>query len=84
MGSAFHQLYPRYNGSLTPTAPWGIRLRETFTFTIFGMVSFSRNQTVVSLRKKLPHKKMAEKHVGVSIYTLIAGKSDVCHCTCKF
>ena len=33
MGSAFHQLRPRYSGTLTPTAPTAIRLRDTFTFT---------------------------------------------------
>ena len=32
MGSAFHQLCPRYNGTLTPTAPTANRLWETFTF----------------------------------------------------
>ena len=32
MGSAFHQLCPRYSGTLTPTAPTTIRLWETFTF----------------------------------------------------
>ena len=32
MGSAFHQLCPRYSGTLTPTAPKGIRLCDTFTF----------------------------------------------------
>ena len=31
-GSAFHQLCPRYSGTLTPTAPTAIRLWETFTF----------------------------------------------------
>ena len=31
MGSAFHQLCPRYSGTLTPTAPTAIRLWETFT-----------------------------------------------------
>ena len=35
MGSAFHQLCPRYSGTLTPTAPTAIRLWETFTFTFF-------------------------------------------------
>ena len=30
---AFHQLCPRYSGTLTPTAPTAIRLWETFTFT---------------------------------------------------
>ena len=32
MGSAFHQLCPRYSGTLTLTAPTAIRLWETFTF----------------------------------------------------
>ena len=35
MGSAFHQLCPRYSGTLTPTAPTAIRLWDTFTFTFF-------------------------------------------------
>ena len=33
MGSAFHQLCPRYSGTLIPTAPTAIRLWETSTFT---------------------------------------------------
>ena len=32
MGSPFHQLCPRYSGTLTPTAPMAIRLWDTFTF----------------------------------------------------
>ena len=32
MGSAFHQLCPRYSGTLTPAAPTAIRLRDTVTF----------------------------------------------------
>ena len=35
MGSAFHQLCPRYSGTLTPTAPTAIRLWDTFTFTYY-------------------------------------------------
>ena len=35
MGSAFHQLCPRYSGTLKPpTAPTTIRLWDTFTFTL--------------------------------------------------
>ena len=34
MGSAFHQLCPRYSGTLTPTAPTAIRLWDTFTFLL--------------------------------------------------
>ena len=32
MGSVFHQLCPRYSGTLTLTAPRIIRLLEAFTF----------------------------------------------------
>ena len=39
MGSAFHQLCPRYSGTLTPTAPTAMRLWETFTF--FLLVYFA-------------------------------------------
>ena len=38
MGSAFHQLCPRYSGTLTPTAPTAIRLWDTFTFLPFLVV----------------------------------------------
>ena len=31
MGSAFHQLYPRYSATITTTAPMVNRLWETFT-----------------------------------------------------
>ena len=39
MGSAFHQLCPRYSGTLTPTAPTAIKLWDTFTFTFIHVVS---------------------------------------------
>ena len=35
MGSAFHQLCPRYSGTLTPTAPTAIKLWDTFTFYLY-------------------------------------------------
>ena len=41
MGSAFHQMCPRYSGTLTPTAPTAIRLWETYTFTFTCIVSAS-------------------------------------------
>ena len=41
MGSAFHQLCPRYSGTLTPTAPTANRLWETFTFTLFHVLSMN-------------------------------------------
>ena len=43
MGSAFHQLCPRYSGTLTPTAPTANRLWETFTITFLG--EFKRVRT---------------------------------------
>ena len=39
MGSAFHQLCPRYSGTLTPTAPTAIKLWDTFTFTFLPEIS---------------------------------------------
>ena len=38
MGSDFHQLCPRYNGTLIPAASMAIRLWETFTLD-FSSVS---------------------------------------------
>ena len=35
MGSTFHQLCPRYSGTLTPTAPAAMRLWESFTLLFF-------------------------------------------------
>ena len=32
---AFHQLCPRYSGTLTPTAPMAIKLWDTFIFTFY-------------------------------------------------
>ena len=51
MGSAFHQLCPRYRGTLTPTAPTAIMLWDTFTFNrdllqveILGRQIFGKRQ----------------------------------------
>ena len=52
MGFAFHQLCPRYSGTLTPTAPRAVRLLETFTFfleqgsTLKGKNLLQEEQTV--------------------------------------
>ena len=54
MGSAFHQLCPRYSGTLTPTAPTAIRLRDTFTFTFYlksGIEEFHRKFVLVPADK---------------------------------
>ena len=52
MGSAFHQLCPRYSGALTPTAPKAIRLRETFTFTVASPPSGPATPTAARTRFK--------------------------------
>ena len=44
MGSAFHQLCPRYSGTLIPTAPTAIRLWETFTFLMFATVVIDKGE----------------------------------------
>ena len=51
MGSAFHQLCPRYSGTLTPTAPTAIRLWDTFTFTFLAYIM----QQQISVRLKNRH-----------------------------
>ena len=43
MGSPFHQLCPRYSGTLTPTAPTAIRLWDTFIFTFYSVKVKNRN-----------------------------------------
>ena len=48
MGSAFHQLCPRYSGSLTPTAPTAIRLWETFTFLQWELITGNATVNLVS------------------------------------
>ena len=44
MGSAFHQLCPRYSGTLTPTAPTAIRLWDTFTFYSFISMTYMQGR----------------------------------------
>ena len=54
MGSAYHQLCPRYSGTLTPTAPTAIMLWETFTlFSSPDSVSIHHNCHKFSFLKKL-------------------------------
>ena len=40
MGSAFHQLCPRYSQTLTPNAPAAIRLWETIIFFYMACMRF--------------------------------------------
>ena len=50
MGSAFHQLCPRYSGTLTPTAPTAIRLWDTFTFTFLYISCIQHILFLINLR----------------------------------
>ena len=51
MGSAFHQLCPRYSGTLTPTAPTAIKLWDTFTLFTHSvhikMMDIIKNSAVI-------------------------------------
>ena len=72
MGSAFHQLCPRYSGTLTPTAPTAIRLWDTFTFTIdwphaFVSPSTFSRRAVVSYWRKYVHEVLVNRLGGLSL-----------------
>ena len=60
MGSAFHQLCPRYSGTLTPTAPTAIRLWDTFTFTFLGKKNYQSSVTDADRAMKT---KPIKKHI---------------------
>ena len=47
-GLAFHQLCPRYSGTLTPTAPTAIRLWDTFTFTFYTSLKSIKSDRLIS------------------------------------
>ena len=47
MGSALHQLCPRYSGTLTSTAPMAMRLWETLTFYFIMKLLSSNNGTLI-------------------------------------
>ena len=49
MGSAFHQLCPRYRGTLTPTASTAIRLWETVIDVSLKMIEEERTVIYPSL-----------------------------------
>ena len=66
MGSAFHQLCPRYSGTLIPTAPTAIRLWEIFTFTL-EVFSVKLGQLLIFLSLVLPFIKLLNNG---PVYTL--------------
>ena len=49
MGSAFHQLCPRYSGTLNPTAPTARRLWVTFDYPIVGLLSRQHRKRITTL-----------------------------------
>ena len=84
MGSAFHQLCPRYSGTLTPTAPTAIRLWDTFTF-FFGL-----RRAAVSYFGKYVHQVLVNCLGGLSLprksvirLTDRPDMTSAVHCGCK-
>ena len=55
MGSAFHQLCPRYSGTLTPTAPTATKLWDTFTFTFFFSHCKVEQKKTVAISQMFSH-----------------------------
>ena len=64
MGSAFHQLCPRYSGTLTPTAPTAIRLCETFTFTFTTRGKHLSVRQIKMLFSMLEHHLLKSQSLG--------------------
>ena len=56
MGSAFHQLCPRYSGTLTPTAPTAFRLWDAFTFYYQHQVRPVTSSCIVGFKNIIRHK----------------------------
>ena len=73
MGSIFHQLCPRYSGTLTPTAPTAIRLwdtnlkRKTFCDFLFAFLDDKTLKKLDLLLKK----EFAPKGANSLFYELI-------------
>ena len=65
MGSAFHQLCPRYSGTLTPTAPTAIRLWDTFTFYRDTILT---SDLLATLTLGLGTKMMCATHLLIMFY----------------
>ena len=51
MGSVFHQLCPRYSGTLTPIAPTANRLWKTFTCTSVTYVGSNPAVNIININK---------------------------------
>ena len=74
MGSAFHQLCPRYSGTLTPTAPTAIRLWDTFTFTFFFTKFASLN--VCGLKRKVLFPEFSSLVSNYDVFSVCETKLD--------
>ena len=68
MGSALHQLCPRYSGTLTSTAPTDIRLWETLTFTFFNTypadIWCENDAVLTSMRRDHVASTLIQRHFG--------------------
>ena len=73
MGSAFHQLCPRYSGTLTPTAPTAIKLWDTFTFTFSLFLKFKDNFLYFSMKTYVvtPHENCLEETVLMMSHSFV-------------
>ena len=70
MGSAFHQLCPRYSGTLTPTAPTAIKLWDTFTFTFTGRLPQVWKSSNITCIYKSGDKESASHYRPMSITSI--------------
>ena len=75
MGSAFHQLCPRYNGTLTPTAPTAIQLWDTFTFTFYCILVDS--STVTCWMGPFIMFRGVRSIIIINFYSIFDGKSPI-------
>ena len=92
MGSAFHQLCPRYSGTLTPTAPTAIRLWDTFTLPPLETKEFT--EQIISFQSCGARLAQWVKHwpVGLAVpsssparggnFTTVNG--DLLHTACRY
>ena len=76
MGSAFHQLCPRYSGTLTPTTAY--RLWETFTFFMLSVTSLECLTQAIPMRWHKPtsifaHERIFQINISTSHFGWLVG-----------
>ena len=65
MGSVFHQLCPRYSGTLTSIAPTANRLWKTFTCTSVTYVGSNPAVNIINIniRQNVLQGKISKRHI---------------------